>query len=77
MSPPWYLRKAVLLLKAGGVCPVQRWQRELRIQHIQTVSLGRQRCWGLLQAEFVAAVTSDQFKGLARSNEGCVQMYFP
>jgi hypothetical protein len=27
---------------------VQRWQHELRIQHIQTVSFGRQRCWGLL-----------------------------
>src|SRR6185369_12764868 len=31
---------------------------ELRIQHIQTVSFGRQRCRGLLQTEFVAAVTS-------------------
>jgi hypothetical protein len=40
------------------VRPVQRWQHELRIQHIQTVSFGRQRCGGLLQTEFVAAVTS-------------------
>jgi len=40
------------------VRPVQRWQHELRIQYVQTVSFGRQRCWGLLQTEFVAAVTS-------------------
>jgi hypothetical protein len=43
------------------VRPVQRWQHELRIQHIQTVSFGRQRCWG---TEFVAAVTSVEFPPL-------------
>jgi hypothetical protein len=63
VSPPWYLRKAVLLLKAGGA-PSTAVAARIAIQHIQTVSFGRQRCWGLLWTEFVAAVTSVEFPPL-------------
>jgi hypothetical protein len=75
--PPWYLRKAVLLLKAGGVPSTAVAVRIADSTHTDSVARTSEVLGALADGICRGGDERNQFNGSARSNEGWAQMYFP